>query len=93
MALEITGADQVNMMAACAGGFTLATLLGHLAATGDKSVASATLLVTVLDTEAPTMFGQFASKTGIATAIQRSRKQGVLEGEEMARILRVAASE
>lgn len=86
VALEITGADQVNMMAACAGGFTLATLLGHLAATGDKSVASATLLVTVLDTEAPTMFGQFASKTGIATAIQRSRKQGVLEGEEMARI-------
>lgn len=84
--LEITGADQVNMMAACAGGFTLATLLGHLAATGDKSIASATLLVTVLDTEAPTMFGQFASKTGIATAIQRSRKQGVLEGEEMARI-------
>lgn len=86
VALEITGADQVNMMAACAGGFTLATLLGHLAATGDKSIASATLLVTVLDTEAPTMFGQFASKTGIATAIQRSRKQGVLEGEEMARI-------
>jgi polyhydroxyalkanoate synthase len=84
--LEITGADQVNMMAACAGGFTLATLLGHLAAVGDKSIASATLLVTVLDTEAPTMFGQFASKTGIATAIQRSRKQGVLEGEEMARI-------
>ena len=86
VAREITGADQVNMMAACAGGFTLAALLGHLAAEGDHSVASATLLVTVLDTTAPTLLGQFASKTTIAAAIQKSRHAGVLEGAEMARI-------
>lgn len=86
VALEITGADQVNTMAACAGGFTLATLLGHLAAQGDQRVASATLLVTVLDTEAPTMLGQFASKTGVAAAIQKSKSKGVLEGSEMARV-------
>lgn len=86
VAREITGADQVNMMAACAGGFTLAVLLGHLAAIGDKSVASATLLVTVLDTAAPTLLGQFASRTTIAAAIQKSRNEGVLEGAEMARI-------
>jgi polyhydroxyalkanoate synthase subunit PhaC len=73
-------------MAACAGGFTLATLLGHMAAVGDDSVASATLLVTVLDTDSPTLLGQFASKSGIAAAIQRSRSKGVLEGEEMARV-------
>ncbi|HKZ73382.1 MAG TPA: alpha/beta fold hydrolase, partial [Steroidobacteraceae bacterium] len=85
-ALEITDADQIHTMAACAGGFTLTTLLGHLAARGDKRVASATLLVTVLDTEAPTMLGQFASKTGVAAAIQKSRKDGVLEGRDMARI-------
>ena len=35
VAREITGADRVNAMAACAGGFTLATLLGHLAAKGE----------------------------------------------------------
>jgi len=86
VAREITGADRVNAMAACAGGFTLATLLGHLAATGDESVGSATLLVTVLDTEAPTMLGQFASKTGVAASIEKSRRQGVLEGSEMARV-------
>jgi polyhydroxyalkanoate synthase len=85
-ACEITGASQVNMMAACAGGFTLATLLGHLAATGSKRVASATLLVTVLDTEAKTQLGQFASRTGIAATIQKTRKAGVLEGSEMARV-------
>jgi polyhydroxyalkanoate synthase len=86
VALEITGTDKVNMMAACAGGFTLATLLGHLAAQGDDRVASATLLVTVLDTAAPTMLGQFASRTGVAAAIQKSKSKGVLEGSEMARV-------
>jgi polyhydroxyalkanoate synthase len=86
VACEITGADKVNTMAACAGGFTLATLLGHLAASGDDRVASATLLVTVLDTAAPTMLGQFASRTGVAAAIQKSKAKGVLEGSEMARV-------
>lgn len=86
VAREITGADQVNMMAACAGGFTLAVLLAHLAASGDNSVASATLLVTVLDTAAPTLLGQFASRTAIAGAIHKSRSAGVLEGAEMSRV-------
>lgn len=83
---SITGAHRVHAMAACAGGFTLSTLLGHLAATGDDSIASATLLVTVLDTEAPTLLGQFASRSGIAAAIHKSRKAGVLEGTEMGRV-------
>lgn len=86
VACEITGADQVNAMAACAGGFTLATLLGHLAASGDTRIASATLLVTVLDTSAPTLLGQFASRTGVTATIEKSRRKGVLEGSEMARV-------
>jgi len=85
-ARQITGADQVNVLAACAGGFTLATLLAHFAARGEHPVASATLLVTVLDTESPTLLGQFASRSAVAAAIQRSRSQGVLEGGEMARV-------
>jgi polyhydroxyalkanoate synthase len=83
---SITGSRHVHTMAACAGGFTMTTLLSHLAASGDDSVASCTLLVTVLDTEAPTLLGQFASKTGIAAAIQKSRRAGVLEGKDMARV-------
>jgi polyhydroxyalkanoate synthase len=83
---EISGSEDVNTMAACAGGFTLCTLLGHLAATGDKRVRSVTLLVTVLDTQAPTVLGMFASRTGIAAAIERSRAKGVLDGEDMARV-------
>lgn len=83
---SITGSQKVHTMAACAGGFTMATLLSHLTAIGDDSIASCTLLVTVLDTEAPTLLGQFASKTGIAAAIQKSRSAGVLEGKDMARV-------
>jgi polyhydroxyalkanoate synthase len=86
VACEITGADKVNAMAACAGGFTLATLLGHLAATGENSIESATLLVTVLDTAAPTLLGQFASRSGVAATIEKSKRNGVLEGSEMARV-------
>src|SRR5689334_8308816 len=86
VAREITGADRVNTMAACAGGLTLATLLGHLEARGEQHIESATLLVTVLDTEAPTLLGQFASKSGVAATIEKSRRKGVLEGSEMARV-------
>jgi polyhydroxyalkanoate synthase len=73
-------------MAACAGGFTLATLLGHLAAKAENRIASATLLVTVLDTAAPTLLGQFASRSGVAATIEKSKRNGVLEGSEMARV-------
>ncbi|MEZ5460019.1 MAG: alpha/beta hydrolase [Steroidobacteraceae bacterium] len=85
VAREIRNADQVNVMAACAGGFTLATLLGHMAAVGDHSVASATLLVTVLDTDSPTLL---ASSPRSPASPPRSAlaRQGVLEGEEMARV-------
>jgi poly[(R)-3-hydroxyalkanoate] polymerase subunit PhaC len=83
---EVSGTPDVNTMAACAGGFTLTTLLGHLAATGDKRVHSVTLLVTVLDTECPTALSMFASRTAVSAAIQRSRSQGVLEGRDMGRI-------
>ena len=82
---EVSGSPDVNTMAACAGGFTLVTLLGHLAASADKRVRSVTLLVTVLDTESPTLLGTFASRSGIAAAIKRSQSRGVLEGADMAR--------
>lgn len=82
---DITGRKDFSMIAACAGGFTAATLLGHLAAIDDRRVHNITLLVTVLDTECPSLMTLFSSKTGITAAIQRSRSKGVLEGRDMAR--------
>lgn len=85
-ALAVSGAERLNLISACAGGYTAATLLGHLAALGDNPVESATFMVTVLDNSSPTLLGMFASKSGIAMAIQRSRSKGVLDGSEMARV-------
>jgi len=83
---EISGSKDLNLMGACAGGFTMATLMGHLAAKKAKRIKSATMMVTVLDTRSETLLGMFASKSGIAAAVKRSRKQGVLEGRDMARM-------
>lgn len=84
--LEITGAPSAKIMAACAGGFTAAVLLAHMAAAGEgHKIACLTLLVTVLDTRARTLLGLFSSDTAINAAILRSSARGVLDGAEMAR--------
>jgi polyhydroxyalkanoate synthase len=83
---EITGSESVNLMAACAGGFTTAVLLGHLWTAGEgHKVNSLTLLLTMLDTGAGNLPGRVANETGIKAAMTRSREQGVLDGRDMAR--------
>jgi polyhydroxyalkanoate synthase len=83
---EIAGSEQINTLAACAGGITLMLLLAYLAAESDSRVNSVTLLVTLLDTEAEGVLGLFASEETIALAKVNSRRRGVLPGEEMGRI-------
>jgi polyhydroxyalkanoate synthase subunit PhaC len=83
---EITGSDDCNLFGACAGGITMALLLGHLAAKRSRLVNSATFAVTIMDTETPSMVGMFASPASIDSAIERSRKKGYLDGAEMSRI-------
>jgi len=86
-AAEITGSDSVNLVGLCAGGVTMALLLGYLAAAGRADlVASATFAVAMLDTQAPSMMQLFASDALVATALRRSRQRGVLDGAEMARV-------
>ena len=85
-ARQIVGSADVNILGVCAGGITTAILLGHLAALGDSRVNSATLLVTVLDTEVPSMMGMFASERAIAAARRNSERRGILAGDELARI-------
>jgi polyhydroxyalkanoate synthase len=85
-ATEITGSDDCNLFGACAGGITMALLLGHLARERSRLVNSATFAVTIMDTETPSMVGMFASPTSLASAIKRSRKKGYLDGAEMSRI-------
>ncbi len=82
----ITANPDVNISGSCLGGMTLATLLGHLAARGERSVNAVTFLVTVLDTNVESTMGLFATRETIAAAREASRVRGVLEGQEMARV-------
>jgi polyhydroxyalkanoate synthase len=82
----ITGSEDVNITGACLGGMTLATLLGYLAAKGDRRVNAATFLVTVLDSNVESTMGLFATKETIEAAKQAVRIKGVIEGQEMARV-------
>ena len=83
---DITGMPDCNLVGFCAGGMTMAALLGHLAATGDERVHAATFAVTVLDLDTPSTLGLFVSDQAVASAAMSSRRRGVLEGSELAQV-------
>ena len=85
-ACQITGADAANVMGLCAGGVTMTLLLAYLAEVAPARIASATLAVAMLDMRSPSMMSMFASDAVIAAALRRSRRKGVLDGAEMARV-------
>ena len=83
---EITGSASVNLLGVCSGGITSTLMLGHLAALDDRRINAAALIVTMLDSSMPSMTGMFTTEEGVAAAIDRSRRQGVLNGAEMERL-------
>ena len=85
---EISRCGDINVFGACSGGITLSALLGYLAAGRERKVHSATLAVCVLDTSAVrnTTAGLFVTPGTIATAKAASRKRGVVEGNDLARL-------
>jgi polyhydroxyalkanoate synthase len=87
VACDIAGSDDANVAGVCAGGVTLAALLGHLAATGESSlVNSVTFLVAGLDTTTETTASNLMSRRAVEAARARSLRAGVLAGEDMARV-------
>jgi len=82
----ITGSQDVNMLGACSGGLTTASLLGHYAALGEHKVHALTLLVSVLDTQLDTQVALFADEKTLEAAKRRSYQAGVLEGSDMAKV-------
>jgi polyhydroxyalkanoate synthase len=89
VARSITGSPDVNMWGSCSGGMTLAAYLGWLAAKGERKVAHTTWAVCILDTEAAlndSMLGLFTTPRAIRAAKARSRRRGIVTGQEMARM-------
>ncbi len=77
VACEITGSPDANVLGICAGGITLACLLGHLAATGERLVHSATFMVAGLDTAQESQIGMLASRAAVEAARARSQRAGL----------------
>src|SRR6266498_2963102 len=86
VACDISRTSDVNVAGMCAGGITLACLLGHLAATAQPLVHSATWMVAALDTAHESTVGLLASKAAIEAARTRSQRAGVLDGKELGRM-------
>ena len=86
VACDVSGTNDANVAGMCAGGITLACLLGHLAATGESLVSSATFMVAGLDTSGDSAVGLLTSKASIEAARARSQRRGVLDGHDIGRM-------
>ena len=83
VALAISGADKLNAVGWCVGGTILSSALAVLRARGDKTVASLTLLTTMLDFSEPGDLGIFIDEQGVAQKEQTIGKGGVYAGKEL----------
>ena len=85
IAAEISRAPHVNIAGFCAGGMTTSSVLSHLAMTEPDLVNAATLAVTLIDSEVNSTLNMFASEPSVNSALERSRREGVLSGRNLAK--------
>jgi len=83
VARAITGADKVNALGWCVGGTILSSALAVMRTQGDKSVASLTLLTTMLDFDEPGDLGVFIDEQGVSQREQTIGKGGIYPGQEL----------
>jgi len=80
---SISGADKVNVVGWCVGGTILSSALAILRTRGDESVASATLLTTMLDFREPGDLGVFVDEESVRQREQTIGKGGIYRGAEL----------
>jgi polyhydroxyalkanoate synthase len=81
---EITGADTINALGFCVGGTMLTTALAVLAARGEKPVASATLLTTLLDFTDSGILDVFIDESFVKYREGEMGKGGMMKGKDLA---------
>jgi polyhydroxyalkanoate synthase len=81
---DVAGAKQINALGFCVGGTILGTALAVLAARGEKPVASATLLTTLLDFTDTGVLDIFIDKAFVQFREMQMGKGGLLKGQELA---------
>ena len=83
VAHAISGADKVNALGWCVGGTILSSALAVMRARGDKSVASVTLLTSLLDFSDPGDLGVFIDEEGVSKREQEIGSGGIYPGGEL----------
>jgi polyhydroxyalkanoate synthase len=81
---EIAGAETINALGFCVGGTMLSTALAVLAARGEKPVASATLLTTLLDFTDTGILDVFIDESFVKYRESELGKGGLMKGGDLA---------
>jgi len=81
---ELTGAKTINALGFCVGGTILATALAVLAARGDKPVASATFLTSLLEFSDTGILDIFIDEQSVSYREMQMGKGGLLKGQDLA---------
>ncbi|WP_028604047.1 PHA/PHB synthase family protein [Ottowia thiooxydans] len=81
---DITGAPQINALGFCVGGTILTSALAVLAARGEKPVASATLLTTLVDFSDTGILDVFIDEEMVKYREMQMGKGGLLKGQDLA---------
>lgn len=81
---EIGGAAQINALGFCVGGTMLSAALAVLAARGEKPVASATLLTTLVDFTDTGVLDVFIDEAFVQMREMQMGQGGLLKGQELA---------
>jgi polyhydroxyalkanoate synthase len=82
-ARSISGADKINVVGWCVGGTILSSALAILRTRGDESVASVTLLTTMLDFREPGDLGVFVDEESVRQREQTIGNGGIYRGAEL----------
>jgi polyhydroxyalkanoate synthase subunit PhaC len=83
---QVSRADQVNLLGACAGGLTSALMLGHMAADGGTGgIASATFAISQLDSSYPNPMGAVATDRFLAGVQDDVERGEVYDAERIGR--------
>jgi polyhydroxyalkanoate synthase len=81
---DITGAKQINALGFCVGGTILSNALAVLAARGDKPVASATFLTTLIDFTDTGVLDVFIDENFVKFREMQMGQGGLLKGQDLA---------
>ncbi|MCM2340846.1 class I poly(R)-hydroxyalkanoic acid synthase [Rhodoferax sp.] len=81
---DITGAKAINTLGFCVGGTMMGSALAVLAARGDKPVASATFLTSMLDFADTGVLDVFIDEAFVKYREQEMGKGGLMKGKDLA---------